>query len=135
MRIHRIRPEQAPVERFARDTYSAFSKINPGELSENRLLKKAIIEEVELTSLLRDGKLVVKSFPMSFSYLRSPKETEVFQALPRNQASRLIFNDREKLVEKIEVGAECTMALTEGNSFASFASSEKARSGSPLIKI
>ena len=133
MHIHRINRDQTAVERFARDTYCAFSKINPGELSQNKLLRKTIIEEVELTALLRDGKLVIKGFPMYFSYSNKPREAEVIQALPKNQASRLRFKDREALVGEIEIGTEYTMALTETDSFAYFRSSR--RGLSPLVKI
>ena len=89
MRIHRVNRLQVPIERFARDTYRAFSETNIGELSENRLLRKALIEGVEIVSSLRDGKLVVRSLPMSFSSSKVPRETEVFQSLPKNQAARL----------------------------------------------
>ena len=133
MRIHRITRNQDTVERFARDTYKQFSNINPGELSQSRLLKKAVIEEVELTSLLRDGKLVIKSFPMFFSYSNKPKEAQIFQAIPKNQASRLMFKDREALIEEVEIGIEYAMALTEVGSFAYFRLGRQ--NSSPLIKI
>ena len=133
MRIHRANRFQVPIERFARDTYRAFSETNIRGLSENKLLRKAVIEEVEIISSLRDGKLVVKSLPMFFSYSKVPRETEVFRALPKNQATRLGFNEREKLVEMIEVGAEYAMALTESNTFAHLDLNKQTRY--PLIKI
>ena len=120
MKITRINRNQVPVERFARDVYRAFSEINPGDLSQNRLLKKAVIEEVELTASLREQKLVIKSLPMFFSYSTGSKEAEIFNAQPKNQASRLEFKEREELIQKIEIGAEYTMALTETDSFAYF---------------
>ena len=133
MRIHRENRLQVPIEKFARDTYRAFSETNIGELSRNKPLKKTVIEGVEIRSSLRDGKLVVKSLPMFFSYSNKPKEAEIFRALPKNQASRLLFKDREALVEDIEIGAEYTMALTETDSFAYYKASRN--NSSPLIKI
>ena len=121
MRIHRIRPEQTPIERFARDAYGAFSKTDIRELSsKDKTLTKVVVDGVELRSLLREGKLVIKSLPMFFSYSNKPKEAEVFLSLPKNQASRLMYKDREAMVEEIQIGAEYTMALTETDSFANF---------------
>ena len=133
MRIHRENKLQVPIEKFARDTYRAFSETNIVGLSGNRLLRRAVIDEVEVSSWLKEGKLVVKSLPMFFSYLKKPKEVEIFRVLPKNQASRLLFRDREALVEDIEIGAEYTMALTETDSFAYYKASRN--NSSPLIKI
>ena len=120
MRIPKMITKQAPVEIFARSTYEAFSGTGIAELSKPRLLKRVFIDEVELSSSLKDGKLIIKSFPMYFSYSKKPKEVEIFQALPKNQASRLLFKESEALIEEIEIGAEYAMALTDDWSFAHY---------------
>ena len=134
MRIPTMITKQVPVEIFARSTYEAFSGTDIVKLSKPRLLKKVFIDEVELSSSLKDGKLIIKSFPMYFSYSKTPKEVEIFQSLPKNQSSRLAVKESEALIEEIEIGAEYAMALTDDWSFAHYREIRK-NNANPLIKI